>query len=449
MKTRMIVLAALFMGAVGFAQKSEIRDAEKALKDGNTAAAKASLDAVQGQISGEDERLQAQYHLVRGQVYADLASKGDDSAFDEAVASFKKTVEIEEQSGKDRYSEEAQQRLQAMSAELVNSAVDDNNAKNFSSAAEKLYLSYKISPQDTIYLYYAASSAVNGGDYERALDFYKELKELDYDGSGVVYKATNVETGEVEEMNQTQRDLMVKSGTYTDPVDEKQPSKNAEIVKNMALIYTQLGQNEEALEAYKDARADNPDDVNLVLNEANLYYQMGDKDRFKELMAEAAAMAPDNADLHYNIGVINMEQADEINAQISALGTSEEDMQKKEELQQQQNDLLMEARDAYRRAIEINPGYVNAQLNLSTTYVNEGNALIDDMNALGTSREDIARYDELKEKKDELFLEGAQILEDALENNPDNQSILTQLKNIYGALGDNENFMRIKKLLGE
>jgi len=26
---------------------------------------------------------------------------------------------------------------------------------------------------------------------------------------------------------------------------------------------------------------------------------------------------------------------------------------------------------------------------------------------------------------------------------------LTQLKNIYGALGDNENFMRIKKLLGE
>ncbi|MBC2840243.1 tetratricopeptide repeat protein [Robiginitalea sp. SC105] len=420
MKTRMIVLAALILGTVGFAQKSEIRDAEKALKDGNTAGAKASLDAVQGVIAGEDERLQAEYYLLKGRVYADLAAKGNNEAFDEAIASFKKTVAIEEQSGKQRYSDEAKQRLKAISADLVNSAVDDNNAKNFDAAAEKLYLSYQISPQDTIYLYYAASSAVNGGNYERALDFYKELKEVGYDGSGMVYKATNVETGEVEEMNKAQRDLMVKSGTYANPVDEKEPSKKAEIVKNMALIYTQLGRNEEALEAYKDARADNPDDVNLVLNEANLYYQMGDKETFRDLMAEAASMAPDNPDLYYNIGVINME-----------MGNTEE------------------ARDAYERAIEINPGYVNAQLNLSTTYVNEGNALIDDMNALGTSQADIKKYDELKEQKDSLFMKGAEVLEAALKVNPDNQSVLTQLKNIYGAMGDNENFMRIKKLLGE
>jgi tetratricopeptide (TPR) repeat protein len=147
---------------------------------------------------------------------------------------------------------------------------------------------------------------------------------------------------------------------------------------------------------------------------------MGDKDKFKELMAEAASVAPDNPDLHYNIGVINMEQGN-----------------------------LEEARASYKKALEVNPGYVNATLNLSTTYVNEGNALIDEMNQLGNSKADIARYDELKQQKDDLFLEGAQILEDALKNHPDNQSILSQLKNIYGALGDNENFMRIKKMLGE
>jgi len=88
-------------------------------------------------------------------------------------------------------------------------------------------------------------------------------------------------------------------------------------------------------------------------------------------------------------------------------------------------------------------------LNLSTTYVNEGNGLIDEMNGLGNSKDDIARYDELKQKKDDLFVEGATVLEDALKTNPDNQGILTQLKNIYGAMGDNENFMRVKKLLGE
>jgi tetratricopeptide (TPR) repeat protein len=420
MKTKIFLMAALLFSVAGFSQKNEIKAAEKALKSGDVATAKASLESAAGLISGADERTQAQYYFLQGQVFADMARKGDASAFSKAVDAYKKVVSIEKASGKEKYTADAQAQMSTVANELVNSAVEDNKNKKFKEAAEKLYMSYQLSPVDTVFLYYAASSAVNSGDYEMALDYYKELKEVGYDGSTMVFKATNVETGEVEEMDKTQRDIMVKSGTYTNPVDERTESKHAEIVRNIALIYTQLGKNEEALEAYKDARADNPDDVNLVLNEANLYYQMGDKDKFKSLMAEAARMAPDNPDLHYNIGVINMEQGD-----------------------------MEAARAAYRKAIEVNPGYVNAQLNLSTTYVNEGNALIDEMNALGTSRADIAKYEELKQKKDDLFSEGARVLEDALKTNPDNQSILSQLKNIYGALGDTENFMRMKKLLGE
>ena len=112
-------------------------------------------------------------------------------------------------------------------------------------------------------MYYAASSAVNGGNLEEALGYYQELRKVDYDGSEMVYKATNVESGEVEEMKKLQRDLMIKSGTYTNAVDEKTPSRKAEIVKNMALIYSQLGQDDKALAAFSDARANNPDDVNI------------------------------------------------------------------------------------------------------------------------------------------------------------------------------------------
>lgn len=420
MKTKVILMAAMSFALVGFAQKGELKTAEKALKGGDAVAAKTALDGISGMIPGTDEKVQAQYYFLRGKTYSELAKKGDDSAFDEAVSAFQKVIEVENESGKAKYTDETTQHLQAITADLVNSAVEDNSNQKFKEAAEKLYMGYQLSPQDTTYLYYAASSAVNGGHYEMALEYYDELQNIGYDGSGVVYKATNVATGQVEAMDKVQRDLMVKSGTYKDPIDETTPSKKAEIVKNAALIYTQLGQNEKAVEAFKKAREDNPDDVNLVLSEANLYYKMGDKDKFKTLMAEAADMAPDNADLHYNIGVINMEQGN-----------------------------LEEARASYKKALEINPGYTNAQLNLSTTYVNEGNGLIDEMNSLGSSKADIARYEELKEKKDDLFNQGAEVLEEALESNPDNQSILTQLKNIYGAMGDNENFMRVKKLLGE
>lgn len=402
----------------GFSQKAELKAADKALKSGDAASAKSSLDGIQGMISGTDEKIQAQYFFLRGKTYADLANKGNNDAFTEAIDAFKKVLSIE--GGKGKYSDETNQRMAAITADLVNSAVEDNGKKEFMRAAEKLYLSYSISPKDTIYLYYAASSAVNGGHYEEALAYYEELRDIGYDGSGVVYKATNVATGVEETMEKTQRDLMVKSGSYKDPKDEKSPSKKAEIVKNMALIYSQLGQDDKALQAFADARANDPDDVNLLLNEANLHYKLGDKDKFKTLMAEASQMAPDNADLQYNIGVINMEQGD-----------------------------IEGARTAYKRALEIDPNYVNAQLNLSTTYVDEGNSLIDEMNSLGNSKADIARYEELKQKKDDLFREGAVILEDALKLKPDNPGVLTQLKNIYGALGDTENFMRIKKLLGE
>lgn len=420
MKTRFLIFAMLCFSTIGFAQGREMRNAEDALEDGNAAEAMSLLKSVEGAIAGEDAKDQAEYNLLLGKTYAKMGKDGDASAFDKAVTSLQKVMEIEEKSGKNKYSEDAKQNLQALTADLVNSAVEDNGNKKFKEAADKLYTSYKISPQDTTYLYYAASSAVNGGHYEQALKYYEELQEVGYDGSGKVYKATNVETGEVEEMDKTQRDLMVKSGSYKDPEDEKSESKKSEIVKNTALIYTQLGQDDKALEAYKTARESNPDDVNLILNEANLYYKMGDKEKFKELMAEATAMAPDNPDLQYNIGVINMEQGN-----------------------------LDAAREAYKKTLEIDPGYTNAQLNLSTTYVNEGNNLIDAMNALGNSKADIAKYDELKEKKDDLFSEGATILEDALKTNPGNQGILTQLKNIYGAMGDNENFMRLKKKLEE
>ena len=420
MKTKIFILAAMSFTVVGFAQKSELKAATKALKTGNSIAAKTSLESAAGLISGADAKVQSQYYYLRGQTYADLAKKGDGTAFEEAVSSYKQVLDIEEKSGKIKYTGDVKNRIKGITADLVNSAVEDNSNKKFKEAAGKLYMSYKLSPQDTSYLYYAASSAVNGGHYEESLGYYNELQKLGYTGKETVYKATDVATGEVQQMDKTQRDLFVKSGTFKDPVDEKTESKRAEIVKNVALIYSQLGQDDKALEAFQTARKDNPDDVNLILQEANLHYKQGDKEKFKTLMAEASAMAPENADLQYNIGVINMEQGN-----------------------------LMEARKAYEKALEINPNYTNAQLNLSTTYVNEGNGLIDEMNSLGNSRKDIARYDVLKAKKDDLFKVGAKVLEDAMKVNPDNQGIITQLKNIYGAMGDNENFMRMKKLLGE
>ena len=73
MKTKILIVAVALFSAIGFSQKSELKTADKALKDGDSMAAKTALESVSGMISGTDEKVQAQYHYLRGRAYADLA----------------------------------------------------------------------------------------------------------------------------------------------------------------------------------------------------------------------------------------------------------------------------------------------------------------------------------------------------------------------------------------
>jgi len=415
MKKYFLVAASMLSVLAVNAQKDELKAASKALKKGDAATAVQALNPIAEVVKSADDKTKAYFYALYGQASLQLAQAGE-GEFTPAIESYEAIVAM----NASKYIEEANQALKTISNELVNAAVEAQQTSDYVLAADKLDLAYRLSPKDTIYLYYAAGSAVNGKEYDKALDIYIRLKEMNYDGSEKRFAAINIASSELEYFDQATRDLYVKAGTHKDPKDETTPSKRSEVVKNIALIYQQEGRNEEALAAYEDAIAQNPGDVALILNKANLYYTMGQPEKFKSLMMEASAMDPTNPDLQYNIGVIAMEQSN-----------------------------MEEARAAFYRALEIDPTYINASLNLSTTYINEGNSLIDQMNELAMSSKssDLDKYDALKKQKEEFFMEGAKVLEASLENLPGNQELLNQLKNIYGALGDNANFKRILGML--
>lgn len=402
------------------AQKDELKEAAKSFKKGDAAETLSLLEPLKSTISAAEDRYQADYYSLVADAHLQLAQAGDSASYSTAIETYQTLIALEESTGKVKYTDAAIASLNQIANDFVNLAVEDQKASNYAAAAQKLYQSYTLSPRDTIFLYYAAGSAVNGSDFEQALEYYIQLRDLNYDGSEKRFGAINIETSEMEYFDKATRDLYVKGGTHKDPKDENTPSKRSEVVKNIALIYQQQGRNEEALEAYEIAQAQNPSDIALILNKANLYYNLGQPEKFKEMMNEAVAIDPNNPDLYYNIGVISSEQGN-----------------------------LEEAREAYRKALSIDATYINAILNLSSSYVNEGNALVDEMNtlAMSTKQSDYAKYDALKERKDSLFRESAAILEEALKNLPTNNDILTTLKNIYGALGDNDNFKRILGLM--
>lgn len=309
---------------------------------------------------------------------------------------------------------------QSLLNDLINSAIEDNKNEAYDASSTKLNLAYKFDPENNKeYLYYAASSAVNGKMYDRALDYYVQLRDLKYEGIKTQYFATEVATGNEIEVSESEYSLYGKTKEYTNLREEQTESRFPEIVKNIALIYAQQGDNEKAIAAVADARKANPNDLNLILTEANIYIELGEKEKFKVLMQEAIAQDPNNANLYFNLGVVNADLGD-----------------------------TQAAREYYEKSIELDPEFESGYLNLVALILEGEAALVEEMNSLGNSRADNARYEALKTEREDLYQECIPILKKIVDLNQNENAVRT-LMNIYGTLGDTEGFKAMKAMLNE
>jgi tetratricopeptide (TPR) repeat protein len=322
---------------------------------------------------------------------------------------------------KDLGNEDAGAELGKLRESLINSAIMDQKSKKYEAASQKLITSYNLNKNDTIHLYYAASNATQGKDYATALKYYEMLSDLGYVGSTTEYYAINKGTQEKERFSdKKQRDFYIKSGDYSSPSQETLPPKNAEITKNIALIYIQQGEKDKAMEAIESAKAANPGDASLMLAEADIYYKAGNVEKYSEIVEKVIEQDPTNADLYYNLGVTAM-----------------------------QMDAPEKAIKYYKSAIEVNPKMTNAYINLANTILSKEKAIIDEMNGLGMSKADTKRYDELQKERSEIYEQGLPYLEKAVDIEPNNKEAIQTLVNIHGILGNEEKAAKFKAMLKE
>ncbi|MDN3594105.1 tetratricopeptide repeat protein [Zunongwangia endophytica] len=411
MKRNILTLSLLsFISLSAIAQKDEIKNAEDFIEDGNFDKAKTELATAEQKLSEANDKWTERFYLYKAQAYLADGSGVSVDDFKTAGDAYKKAVEMG--------SDDAQEGLANLRNQLVQSAIDDQNSENYKSAADKLVASYDLNKQDTIYLYYAAANSLNGQNYDDALKYYEQLRELNFDGASTQYTALNNETGERESMSKEQRELMMKTGNYSEPKDEKQPSKRGEIAKNIALIHIQEGNNDKAIEAMDDAKANNPDDLGLLQAEANMYYQMGDKEQYNQLMSELVKKNPNDANLYYNLGVSTAEIGDQD-----------------------------QAVEYYKKALEIDPDMDNARMNIAAVILSKERDIIEEMNGLGMSKEDNKRYEELSEERKEIYKEALPYLEATVEKNPENTDAIRTAMNIYTQVGNKEKAAEMKAML--
>ncbi|MEZ0130041.1 hypothetical protein AB9T88_09905, partial [Flavobacterium sp. LBUM151] len=224
MKSKYVILAsALLISVATFAQKDQIKSAEKALKSGDAQGAITILKDAENMVVNAKDVEQAQYYFVQGNAYLDLANKKVEESknLSAAAQSYNKLIEVEKASGKQKYSTQAAASITQIKGLLINSAIADTQANKNAEGSKKLYEAYLLDRKDTINLYYAASTAVNGQDFDTALPMYEEFKKINYSGKGTSYTAVNKASGSEDGFNTaSERDLAVKLGTHEKPKTE-------------------------------------------------------------------------------------------------------------------------------------------------------------------------------------------------------------------------------------
>ena len=145
----------------------------------------------------------------------------------------------------------------------------------------------------------------------------------------------------------------------------------------------------------------NPEDLNLLLTEADFYIKLNKMDEFGKLMKEAVVKDPNNPTLFFNLGVVTFGQGQ-----------------------------VEEAKGYYKKAIELDPKYSDAYLNLAIAILSKEKAIVEEMN---NSLSNLKKYDALEKKQKDLYREALPYLEKGDAIKRDIESVKALL-NIYDIL---------------
>ncbi|NCU33478.1 MAG: tetratricopeptide repeat protein, partial [Candidatus Moranbacteria bacterium] len=176
------------------------------------------------------------------------------------------------------------------------------------------------------------------------------------------------------------------------------------IYRFLSEIYQAENDTAMALKVVKSGREIFPEDLNLIIEETNIYLNTNQQDKALSLLQLAAEKDDTNPTLFFAIGTNFDGMAD-----------------------------FEEAERNYLRAIELDPEYFDPIYNLGALYVNKAAEIIEEANALPLSEE--KKYNELKQRSDDLLKSSIPYLTKADEINPDDVSVLRTLRDIYARLG--------------
>jgi predicted Zn-dependent protease len=284
----------------------------------------------------------------------------------EAVTCVKKLAEINDPKFKDW--DEVNKYSQSIAVNTYNSALDAYKANDFATAYKKFNAVWELN---------VALSAKG-----------KKVESLD------PYAAANNAGLAAEQSGNNDGAIVL----YKTLVEKKPEPKYYRI---LSAFYRKIGKKDESVKTIDEGLAKFPGDVDLLKEKIDAYISEGKEGEAIDMLNKAISIDTKNDKLYYALGVA-----------YSKVGKEKEAM------------------DAYNQSVALNPKSFDAYYNMGVMVFNRAGKITEEMNKVGNTKEELAKYEVLKKKRTEAFLEAKPYFLKAKEISPDDQLNLKALKQI-------------------
>jgi len=326
-------------------------------------------------------------YAVKAAVYATFALRDSAKAvsyFTDADAALKKAKELDASGENKVLTNDAANNLAQYQ---LNKGIIDFKDKKYDAAYKDFDYFHQLFPEDTTALYYSGLAAVAGKNYPAAITSYSKLLPVTF-------------------------------------------SKKESIYSDMASIYLMQKDTASALKISAEGVEKFPTSAELRRREIEVSLQAGKAQDILSKIQAAIANDPKNKNLYYYAGLVYTTEGGNAGTEITKLKKAGKDAAAiPASLQTKKDEAYSKAAEMYKKAVDIDPEFFEANLNLGYAYLAPAIDQYNAANQLPPSKQ--KEYNAAIAKANALFEQAKPYLLKSTELNPKSKDALINLKNYY------------------
>ena len=411
MKIKFLIAGLLgVMSVTAFAQKGELSNAQEAydkvqsLRSAQAGVlAKSAINAAKTAIDKAATNAKTaalpQTYALKAAIYAELSNQ--DSIATTSLPLYtiaeEATTKAKELDTKGEYKTLIEQATLNLAQYKLTQGVNEYKDKKLDLAYNSFDLYRQYMPEDTNAIYYTGLAAVNLNNYPVAITHYKNLLTKNF-------------------------------------------SKNDLIYFDLSNAYLNMKDTLGALKAVNDGIAKFPLNADLRRRQVEIYLKTGKQQEVLTQLDATIKNDPKNKQLYYYAGITYSQLAEEIKSQQSKI----KDAAAKAKLQDQKIANFNKAGEMYKKALELDPNYFEANLNMGYILISPAIDMYNAANQLPANKQ--KEFDAAVAKANEMFDLAKPYLLKAVDIDPKSVDALENLKTYYLGKRDvaNANIIKAK-----